>query len=315
MLLNACRVVGDRLPALILLAIEDVTRAKQLENARAELLRREQAVRAEERRRPGQRQVPRDPVARAAYAADGDAGVGSDTPDQKLDEATAARGLEVIDRNTAAGAPHRGPARRLAHHLRQPVRRRASIDARALGGGCDLRHAAHGECQGVGLESHLDGAAGPIGLIRPPQQIVANLVSNAIKFTPSGGGIEVRLSRRGPAVEVTVRDTGKGSAEQIPGLQPIRRRARQPAVSGRAGAGLAIVRHLVELLARPSRPRRRPWAGGNLPVTLPLTDDRPVEEVEVAGIPAEEPAPPDFRRSTASVLVVDDEADAQSCSE
>src|SRR6185503_18117583 len=82
------------------------------------------------------------------------------------------------------------------------------------------------------------------------QQIIWNLVSNAIKFTPKDGQIEVRLRRVEPHIEVRVSDSGIGIDKQF--LPYIFERFRQAdssmtrAHSG-LGLGLAIVRHLVEL--------------------------------------------------------------------
>jgi signal transduction histidine kinase len=82
------------------------------------------------------------------------------------------------------------------------------------------------------------------------QQVVWNLVSNAIKFTPMGGRVETRVGCDGSHVEIKVSDTGEGiEPEFIPYVfdrfsqadSSIQRRH-----SG-LGLGLAIVRHLVEL--------------------------------------------------------------------
>jgi PAS domain S-box-containing protein len=82
------------------------------------------------------------------------------------------------------------------------------------------------------------------------QQIVANLAGNAVKFTPAGGTIEVRLERHSEIVRLTVRDTGAGIDPVLlphifnrfqQGDSTIRRR------HGGLGLGLAIVRSLVEL--------------------------------------------------------------------
>jgi CheY-like chemotaxis protein len=172
------------------------------------------------------------------------------------------------------------------------------------------------EAKGTRLESTLDETAGPVRADPARlQQVVWNLVSNAIKFTPSGGRVEVRLARRGPAVEVSVRDTGKGiEAEQLSQIftpAAVTHSSRQP--QGGLGLGLVIVRHLVELqggavhAASPG-----PGQGATFMVTLPVTDERPAGEAEAVGIAARAlasgrlPALKGIR-----VLVVDDEADAR----
>ncbi|WP_164928427.1 hybrid sensor histidine kinase/response regulator [Gloeobacter violaceus] len=82
------------------------------------------------------------------------------------------------------------------------------------------------------------------------QQVVWNLLANAVKFTPNGGRVRVRLSRRGTAAEVAVSDSGLGIAPHL--LPHVFERFRQADSSstrshGGLGLGLAIVRQLVEL--------------------------------------------------------------------
>jgi PAS domain S-box-containing protein len=97
----------------------------------------------------------------------------------------------------------------------------------------------------------LDAEAGAIiGDSDRLQQIVRNLMSNAIKFTPEGGTVEVRLERNGSHIELTVSDTGTGiSPEFLPYAFDRFRQADNSSTrkKGGLGLGLAIVRHLVEL--------------------------------------------------------------------
>ncbi len=82
------------------------------------------------------------------------------------------------------------------------------------------------------------------------QQIVWNLLANAIKFTPPGGAVDVRLACRDKEAEIVVSDTGVGMSPEL--LPHVFERFRQGDASstrryGGLGLGLAIVRHLVEL--------------------------------------------------------------------
>jgi signal transduction histidine kinase/CheY-like chemotaxis protein len=81
------------------------------------------------------------------------------------------------------------------------------------------------------------------------QQIVWNLVSNAIKFTPKGGSVNVHLRQAGACVELTVADTGQGIPQTFLGsvFEPFRQAdASTTRSSGGLGLGLSIVKHLVE---------------------------------------------------------------------
>src|ERR1044071_1194027 len=82
------------------------------------------------------------------------------------------------------------------------------------------------------------------------QQVVWNLVSNAIKFTPRGGEVDVRLARAESQAEIKVSDSGKGiSPEFLPFAFERFRQADSTSARQHSGLGLglAIVRHLVEM--------------------------------------------------------------------
>jgi PAS domain S-box-containing protein len=103
----------------------------------------------------------------------------------------------------------------------------------------------------IQLECVLDsGAVGVTGDPHRLQQVVWNLLINAVKFTPRGGRVHVHLQRSNSHVEIVVSDTGQGiSEEQLPHL--FERFLQADSSSTRAhtglGLGLALVRHLIEL--------------------------------------------------------------------
>jgi signal transduction histidine kinase/ActR/RegA family two-component response regulator len=83
-------------------------------------------------------------------------------------------------------------------------------------------------------------------------QVVVNLVSNAIKFTPGRGRVHVRVRQHGPSARITVSDTGRGiPPDLLPVIFEAFRQGKSPAMSGQSGLGLglSIVRHLVEMHA------------------------------------------------------------------
>lgn len=93
------------------------------------------------------------------------------------------------------------------------------------------------------------GATLALGDLRRLQQVVTNLVANAIKFTPSRGKISIRARRDGHWCEVVVDDDGPGiAADVLPTL--FQRYARAPSPhggdAGGTGLGLLIVREIVE---------------------------------------------------------------------
>jgi CheY-like chemotaxis protein len=82
------------------------------------------------------------------------------------------------------------------------------------------------------------------------QQVIWNLLSNALKFTPKAGTVTVRVTHEGSVVRLTVQDTGKGIDPQfLPHIfEPFRQGdSSTTRAQGGIGLGLTIVRTLVEL--------------------------------------------------------------------
>ncbi|MGH9851506.1 MAG: ATP-binding protein, partial [Blastocatellia bacterium] len=107
------------------------------------------------------------------------------------------------------------------------------------------------KAKNIALAAKLDAHAGQItGDSERLQQVVWNLVNNAIKFTPENGRVEIELKRDGPRIVIAVSDTGKGIAPEF--LPHVFERFTQQDASrtrrhGGLGLGLALVKHLVEL--------------------------------------------------------------------
>ncbi len=152
------------------------------------------------------------------------------------------------------------------------------------------------------------------------QQIVWNLFSNAVKFTPQGGRVNVCLERSDGQARITLSDTGQGIEPQF--LPFIFDRFRQADGSttrkyGGLGLGLAIVRHLVELHGGTIKVHSAgPEQGATFTVLLPLrSDNRKFDagaEFLLAQSKEGEPSCPRSQiLNGLRILVVDDEVDTR----
>ena len=148
------------------------------------------------------------------------------------------------------------------------------------------------------------------------QQVVWNLVSNAVKFTSPGGKIAVKLvsaaleeDRVDTDAQITVTDTGKGiEPDFLPYVFDYFRQADSTFTRkfGGLGLGLAIVRHLVELhggTVKADSPGE--GQGATFTVRIPLM---PLQPPTIPATPAPEES---FNLSGIRVLAVDDDADAR----
>jgi two-component system phosphate regulon sensor histidine kinase PhoR len=101
-----------------------------------------------------------------------------------------------------------------------------------------------------GLNLYLDYPSNlPAVFADPPrmEQVIVNLLHNAIKFTPSGGEIRLSAFHENDAVVFSVSDTGVGiSPEDLPRIFERFYKADRARSGGGTGLGLAISRHLVE---------------------------------------------------------------------
>ena len=106
------------------------------------------------------------------------------------------------------------------------------------------------EAQGVEILSDMEPGLPVAGDAPRLQQVVWNLLSNGVKFTPRGGQVRLVLARDGSDALITVTDTGAGIAPEFLPRLFLRFSQADPGTArehGGLGLGLAITRHLVEL--------------------------------------------------------------------
>jgi len=237
----------------------------------------------------------------------------------KLTPANAERAVETIYRNAKSQAQLVADlldvSRIISGKLRLDVRTidlinivNAAIDS--------IRPAA--DVKGIRLQTMLDPAAGPIsGDADRLQQIVWNLLTNAVKFTPKGGKIQVKVQRIDSHVEIVVSDSGVGISKEF--LPHVFDRFRQADASttrihGGLGLGLSIVHQLVDLHGGGASVHSDgEGKGATFTITLPFVGVISSQQEEAAEPAQEEVTPFDGLPSLRGlkVLVVDDEADTR----
>ncbi len=317
---SVSRIRGAGVPGVAALAVvTEVTDRKAAEAERAALLARERLARAEAEKANRAKDEflatlsheLRTPLNSLRLWA----GV---LRQQPLESATLAKAIDTIDRNAALQAQliddlldiSRIASGKLRLEVR-PLELRSVIEA-ALE---TVRAAA--EEKGITLARAVEREVGPVlGDTTRLQQVLWNLLTNALKFTPAGGRIDIFLRRRDGMAELRVRDNGQGIAPEL--LPRIFDRFRQGDSSmtrpqGGLGLGLAIARQLVELHGgRIQAHSAGEGQGTTMTVMLPLAH-RPEEETD--GLSARE-EPPDLSSALVGVrvLFVDDDKDAREAS-
>ena len=170
--------------------------------------------------------------------------------DPKTDQAEVAEGLGVIERNARSQSALiedlLDVARITAGKIRMSMR---PVDARQFVDAAIQTVRPVAQAKGISLLTEIDDAGLVMGDSDRLQQVVWNLASNAIKFTPAGGSVSIRLSQQSGRVSVAVADSGIGiRGEFLPHLFTRFEQADTGSSQrhGGLGLGLAIVRHLVE---------------------------------------------------------------------
>ena len=237
-----------------------------------------------------------------------------------LDANETSHGLEIIERNVLSQAKLIDDlldvSRIITGKLRLSVRPisliaviEAAIDV--------VRPGAN--AKGVSIDAELDpDASAVVGDPDRLQQVVWNLLVNAVKFTPAGGNVSVGLTRVDSRIQIQVSDTGEGISPEF--LPHIFDRFRQADSSskrshGGLGLGLAIVRHVVELhggSVSASSGGRQQGATFcvQLPVAAIVSPDHHLHPHGSNNRAAAAPAAP-VKLDGLRVLVVDDEADGR----
>jgi PAS domain S-box-containing protein len=229
-----------------------------------------------------------------------------------LDEVGRARALETIERNAHLEAQLTADlldvARIITGKLRLQVQ---SVEAARIVEAAV--EAMQPQAKEKRIHLRLDTEEGPTTVAADPdrlQQVVGNLLTNAIKFTPAGGEVNVRIVPGPQHVGIEVKDTGEGIEPEL--LPHIFERLRQGGAGtrrkGGLGLGLAIASHIVELHSgHVTADSEGPGRGSTFVVRLPSRADKPAAVAAPNGEQAG--APPRLRDLT--VLVVDDQEDAR----
>ena len=229
------------------------------------------------------------------------------------DAVRAARGLEVIERNTKLLAQLIEDLLDVSRIVTGKLRiERRQVDPVAIVEAAIEAVQGVADAKDIELHASLDPDAGPL-LADPDrlQQVVWNLLSNAIKFSPARARVGIRLECAGSLARITVSDEGAGIKPEL--LPHIFDRFRQgERSSGGLGLGLAIVRHIVELHGGAVRAQSAgERQGATFTVELPTLN-------ETGTVAAAAPHPGEGSARTrlaplqgARLLVVDDDTDTR----
>jgi two-component system, OmpR family, sensor histidine kinase KdpD len=139
----------------------------------------------------------------------------------------------------------------------------------------------------------------PLDLPRPAidpvriEQVIRNLVDNAVKFSPSSGTIDISAARHGSEIVVTVKDDGPGVAPEYQDrvFERFFRVEREGSNVAGAGLGLAICKRFVELHGGRIELESRPGQGAAFRFTLPLGERSAMGASSSVSAPVSESAP------------------------
>jgi two-component system, chemotaxis family, CheB/CheR fusion protein len=312
MLLNAVKIVAPGDTNRILLSIVDITERQQYEADRSDLLEQEQLARqsaetanrakddflsnlSHELRNPLTAIIGWSQLLRA----------------HKLEQPQIERGLEVIYRSANAQSQlieDMLDLSRISSGKLQLAQQQIDVGAVVNMAIDSVQLAA--DAKSIQISARLTPTI-LVGDADRLTQVVWNLLTNAVKFTPAGGRVEITKIASPTDLQILVSDTGQGIDPEL--LPHIFERFRQGDSSSRKktqglGLGLSIVRHIVELHGGTVRAQSAGLGQGTtIIVQLPLNAAN-IDLVPAA--PRQLPAQPEATDLTGlSILVVDDEAD------
>ena len=298
----------------------DITARKRLEEERAALLEREQQARADA---VAANRLKDDFLATLSHELrtplNAILGYSRMLRSGVVDRERQDRALEIVERNATAlsrmVADVLDVSRIVAGKVRlniQPIDLRMAIEEAIA----TIRPAA--EAKGVRLQTVMETPTGPVlGDADRLQQVIWNLLSNAVRFTPRDGLVHVGLHHVGSDFEIVVRDSGAGIAPEF--LPHVFERFRQADSRlsreyGGLGLGLAISRELIEMHGGTIRAESDgSGKGATFSVRLlqsPSSETRFAIAEERRRSEPREPAATTVDLTGLQVLIVDDDPDA-----
>ncbi len=230
---------------------------------------------------------------------------------RKLDEAKTAQALSTIERNAKLQSELIEDLLDVSRILQGKL----SLNVTPINLASTIRAAIEtvrlaAEAKSIQVEAILDSNANSAsGDSTRLQQVVWNLLANAVKFTPAGGRVEVRLEQVENQAQITISDNGKGIPQEfLPHVFDYFRQADSATTRkfGGLGLGLAIVRYLVELHGgRVQADSPGEGLGATFTVRLPLMPIGSAADRE------EKSSEPSLNLKGVRVLVVDDDTDTR----
>lgn len=229
-----------------------------------------------------------------------------------FDQATRNKALDTIARNAQAQAQLVEDLLDISRMVRGALRlTMAPINLDAVVESAVETVHLTAESKGLQLVTQLYHTPSVTGDFQRLQQVMLNLLTNAIKFTPEGGQVRILLDQQGVQVRIQVSDTGKGmSPELLPHIFERFQQDQQNTTTKQGlGLGLTIVKYIVEqhggIIAAESPGEGQ---GATFTVLLPLPEQSeiaPEDAVSESSVPVEEPLP----LTNVRVLLVDDDSD------